>query len=493
MYQVRANGNLLHDESLDDYRLSKATLDLELGKTGSFEFTIYPSHPNFSTIEPMKSVVTVSRNYQTIYSGRVLSIKYGFYGEKQVSCEGDLAFLLDSMIPPHSYSGDFSGYLEFILAKHNGLVEEEKRFIAGNVTVGDFSPYVTQQTVYKTAFDVLNSKMVKRSGGYLRVRYESGYKYLDLLDYNSDTSNISGQKIEVGKNLLNISRESNGEGVFSAIVPLGAKIGDTDTRLDIKSVNGGIPYIVNEVAVDACGGKIYRQVVFDNITDAQTLKNTAETWLANNYAGETTVELTVADLSGLDASLDSFSVGQWVSVLNLYHFPGIQLFQIRKMVIDLLNPAGNKIMIGAAKKGLTDDMAEISDTISNIEAPEAVQPYVIDSGETGIWTWRKYSDGTAECFGKINLSGVAVSAALGGWFRSETLFEAGAYPYPITFSEAPAVSMMFQTRNGSGALLWPFSASAENAKLYLPQAYIIRPTTATSISGNINIIAKGKA
>lgn len=52
--------------------------------------------------------------------------------------------------------------------------------------------------------------------------------------------------------------------------------------------------------------------------------------------------------------------------------------------------------------------------------------------------------------------------------------------------------MMFQTRSGSAALLWAFSANANNAKLYVPQAYIIRPVTAPSVNGNINIIAKGK-
>lgn len=121
------------------------------------------------------------------------------------------------------------------------------------------------------------------------------------------------------------------------------------------------------------------------------------------------------------------------------------------------------------------------------------EPVIIESGSTGIWTYRKFSDGTAECFGKIDVTGVAVEGTLGGWYRSETLYEATAYPYPVTFSEAPATEMMFQTRNGSGALLWPFSANANNAKLYVPQAYIIRPVTAASVNGNINIIAKGKA
>lgn len=120
------------------------------------------------------------------------------------------------------------------------------------------------------------------------------------------------------------------------------------------------------------------------------------------------------------------------------------------------------------------------------------EPVVTESGSSGIWTWKKYSDGTAECFGKINLSGIAVSATLGSWYRSETLYGINDNPYPVLFYDAPAVNMMFQTRNGNGALLWSFSSTAENAKTYLPQCYLIRPTTATNINGNINIIAKGK-
>lgn len=493
MFQVHSNGYLLHDDSLDDYRLTNASLDLELGKTGSFEFTIYPNHPNFSVIEPMISLVTVSRNYKTIYGGRVLNIKYGFYGEKQVSCEGDLAFLLDSMIPPHEYSGSFVEYLPYIIGLHNAQVESEKQFTPGAVTVAEFYPFtVSQVDEYKSAYDVLNSRMVAETSGYLYVRYENGYRYLDLLSYTADVSDVSGQTIEIGKNLLDISRETNSEGMFSAIIPLGAKIEGTETRLDIKSVNSGVPYIVNDAAVDLCGGKIYREVIFDNITNAQSLKTTAEYYLAENHAGASTVEITAADLSGMDASIDSFRIGQWVRVENPYHFNGIQLFQIRKMTIDLLNPGGNKIAIGEVKKGLSDAVAEISDVVNSIEKPEAVQPYVMESGTSGIWSWKVFSDNTCEFFGKVPVTSADVNTALGGWYRGANLYEATAYEYPVQMSEAPAVEMMFQTRNGLSALLWVNSLDANTALKYLPQSFLIRPTTATGIHGNINIIGKGK-
>lgn len=120
------------------------------------------------------------------------------------------------------------------------------------------------------------------------------------------------------------------------------------------------------------------------------------------------------------------------------------------------------------------------------------QPVVIDQGTSGIWTYKKYSDKTAECIGKIDVSSVDVTSALGNWYRGANLYEATTYPYPVTFTEPPVVEMMFQTTNSSSGLLWTFSASTANAKSYLPQCYLIRPVTGSGLIGYINVIAKGK-
>lgn len=59
-------------------------------------------------------------------------------------------------------------------------------------------------------------------------------------------------------------------------------------------------------------------------------------------------------------------------------------------------------------------------------------------------------------------------------------------------TEAPAVNMTFQTRNGLAAIAWIFSADATTAQSYLPQCYLIRPVSGSGIHGNINVIGKGK-
>ena len=552
MHKVYAGNVLIHDDRLESIRIMNAQLSLEMGKSGLFEFTIYADHPYYTAIKPLKTIIEVQRHGKTIFRGRVLDLKYGFYNEKQVTCEGELAFLLDSIVGPHAISDSFSAYLDYVVGIHNSQVEAEKRFTVGSVTVADFMPFeVVEDFNFLTSYETINKRMVEPSGGILQVRHEGGTMYLDLLSPSMNISNVSAQQIKLGKNLLDIKRDTKGSAVFSGIIPLGAKINDTENRLDISSVNGGSYAISNATAV-AAYGKIFKVVIFENITNASTLLSEARTYLAENFAAVNSIEITAADLSGINPALDTFEVGQWVELVSDKHFTAPQTFLIRKMVINLSRPAETKIEVGRTQQGLLESLGYTAENVRDVAGRlgrlaksvrdiasrlgsatekanaaasaasnaatkaaaaqttasnaasaansvservtvlEKVQPYVIETGTTGIWKWKKFSDNTCEFFGKIPVTSAEVATALGGWFRGANLYEATAYEYPLQMTEAPALEMMFQTRNGLGALVWAFSQDAATAKQYLPQCYLIRPTTATGIHGNINIIGKGK-
>ena len=579
MYKVTCDGKTLHRNDLQNLKVINGHLSLELGKTGAFEFVIYPNHPYYDSVKPVISIVEVFRNELSIFRGRVLNIKYGFYNEKQVFCEGELAFLLDSIMPPHVYSGSFVEYLDFVLGFHNSQVEPEKQFAVGNRTVAEFYPFeVTEDVNFMTSFETINKRMVEYSGGYLQARHEYGTMYLDLLAPEVNISNVSAQKIRLGKNLLDLKKEVDGSEVFSGIVPLGAKIGDTEQRVDIYDVNSGFHYVTNAAAV-AAYGKIFKVVVFENITSPSELLFEARAYLAEKFASVNTIEITAADLSGANPNLDSFNVGQWVEVVSDIHFNEPQTFLIRKMSIKISNPADTKIEVGRTKQGLTDRLGNVTDDIGNLlsriqdvagsiggisakataaetravnaetkaataetkatnadtKATNAAtvansaattansantkattaqttansaataansvasrvttlegRPYITAVGTTGIWKWKKYSDNTCEFFGKIPVTNYAITTALGGWFRGANLYETTTYAYPFSMSEAPAVEMTFQTRNGLAAIAWIFSADANTAQSYLPQCYLIRPVSGSGIYGNINIVGKGK-
>lgn len=116
-------------------------------------------------------------------------------------------------------------------------------------------------------------------------------------------------------------------------------------------------------------------------------------------------------------------------------------------------------------------------------------PVLVETGSSGIWTYRKWSNGRADITGKIPINSLAVSTALGGWYRSTTAYTGSSYSYPFSFSELPTVSVQYATNTGTGALVW---LNDEGTKSTPPTCYLIRPTSSAGITGKINIRAEGR-
>lgn len=357
MYRVTCNGKLLHDSQMESLRIHNTKIDLELGKTGSFEFVIYPEHPYYDSVNVMLSYITVYRLDKILFNGRVLKIEYGFHNEKRVACEGELSYLLDTLIEPIAFYGSYNEYFDHLIKLHNAQVDESKQFSIGDFTIAEFYPYEVVTNEYITTWEELNKKFVDASGGYLQARTENGVRYLDMLSFDANINNKSNQRITYGKNLLDIQREVDGSEVFSAIIPLGEEV--NGVRVDIGDVNNWVKYLVNEEAV-ATYGMIYKVVQFDGITDPNTLLIQARRYLEENFAPVTSIEITVADISPLDPALDSFIPGQWVEVYSKHHFDGgAAMFLVRKMTIDILNPDQTRIVIGRVRRGITDSIAKM--------------------------------------------------------------------------------------------------------------------------------------
>lgn len=125
MYRVYCDDKLLHDTHIEELKLINPKLDLEVNKTGSFTFTIYPSHPYFGMLKKLKSEIKVFQNEELIFRGRILDDAEGFKNERQVTCEGELAFLLDSSQRPYEFKGDIPKLFTRFIDAHNAQVEEK--------------------------------------------------------------------------------------------------------------------------------------------------------------------------------------------------------------------------------------------------------------------------------------------------------------------------------------------------------------------------------
>ena len=114
-------------------------------------------------------------------------------------------------------------------------------------------------------------------------------------------------------------------------------------------------------------------------------------------------------------------------------------------------------------------------------------PIIVDEGTSGIWTYRKWSNGKAEVFGKIPISSLAVSTALGNWYRSAVV-SGSSYRYPLTFASIPVINTDYTTSNGTGGMMWLTTQGTTTAP---PDFYIIRPTSSSGVTGSVNVRVEG--
>lgn len=104
--------------------------------------------------------------------------------------------------------------------------------------------------------------------------------------------------------------------------------------------------------------------------------------------------------------------------------------------------------------------------------------YVSIEGTNGIFNFRYWSDGFVELWAKVEISNLSVSTSLGNMYRSNSPITDKQYLYPYTFYTQPFVYTQFFTSNNCSAFVW-LNPTWDRATQYLPEFYLVRPTTGT--------------
>lgn len=169
----------------------------EMGKAGSFEFTVLPGHPLYKSWCQMKTLLRVKYGDIILFRGRVLTIDEGLKGARKIHCEGDLAFLLDSQQEmTHEEKReeiDIYAYIKNILNAHNKQMAQLNSFTASDSgdssyqQIGSIDP--NDDTVYYIEDD---------SDKQFQVGEVPGTKSDDTSGYSDAI--YSGQKVRLTKN-----------------------------------------------------------------------------------------------------------------------------------------------------------------------------------------------------------------------------------------------------------------------------------------------------
>lgn len=362
------------------YVILDPKLTLEDSGAGSFECSIPKGNVGYDRINRVTTELIIFRQtnsgYDAIWRGRIIQEDRDWYDNRAIKCEGDLAYLNDSVQPQMEYQAiTYAQYLSALLQIHNQQVGNYnrpggwKRFSVGIVDFPDTIEYIA--TEFETTLEAIGT-IVEETGGHLQIRWSGNTRYLDLL---KDPPRTNSQIIRFGKNLFDFTKNYDNTEFCTALLPIGAVIQDDgyydepetivrpdgsevvsendyddyeETYLDqyttIESVNQGSLYLENSQAVQTYGW-ICRKVEWSEVDDPALLKQLATLYLQSEQFENMSIEATIMDLQTVDKSLMYVKVLDNITVISSPH--GLnKVFQVSKLEIPLDNPAGTTITLG---------------------------------------------------------------------------------------------------------------------------------------------------
>lgn len=381
--------NQEHPIHNDKIKLTSGTVKQGINSIDSFSFTILPNNMGFHSIRDFKTLISVYNEKRKKYEfqGRVLyssnSMDSNGNISKSVVCESFLGYLQDSR-QEYVYEQNWTPeeLLTKLLGVHNSQTEEEKHFKVGNVEITE-NIYIGIQR--ESTWECINKKIIEKVGGEIQLRVEDDGMYIDIL---KERGSIRTTTIELSKNMISITRDSDPSSYITRMIPLGAKIkdeegNDTEERVNITSVNDNKSYIDDVKAIENFGLHI-EYVYWDDVHEPDILKTKATNYLIENNKILQKYKIDTLDLELIGLDIDSIDVCNYYPVKN--KLLGIdEILRVITKTIDIVNETSTSIEIGDNFKTLSDleieknnQLNEVVNTIVKIESDYVVNQQVKD-------------------------------------------------------------------------------------------------------------------
>lgn len=359
MYTIYADDALLYSPGDEELSVLSPVLETQCNAAGTLTLVLLPEHPMYSALHKMRTRIDVRQDDEIIWRGRVLETETDFYHQKTVTCEGELTYLVDSVLHPYKladYDGTAAGLFRLYLTRHNEAVSEAQQFQIGNVDIETLSS--VENTGYGNTWDEISDNLIDIHGGFLRIRHEDGARYLD---WTKESGTSCGQVIRFGENLLDLSEYVSASEVVTCLIPYA---GQSDSKITIASVNGGKDYIEDAAGI-ALYGRIWGVTEFDT-KDATKLLEMAKENLHKRLKETITITISAVDLHLLDVNAESFHVGDKVRVISPPH--GIDAeYTCTAISLDLVNPDQSEYTFGTPETGMASTTAATSKAVEVVD------------------------------------------------------------------------------------------------------------------------------
>lgn len=360
MYTIYADDSLLYLPGDEALSALSPVLETQCNAAGTLTFVLLPEHPLYNALHKLRTRIRVMQDDEIIWRGRVLETETDFYRQKTVTCEGELTYLVDSVLHPYKladYDGTAAGLFRLYLTRHNEAVSEAQQFQIGDVDIETLSS--VENTGYGNTWDEISANLIDVHGGFLRIRYDGDVRYLD---WTKESGTSCGQVIRFGENLLDLSEYVSASEVVTCLIPYA---GQGDSKITIASVNDGKDYIEDAAGI-ALYGRIWGVTEFD-AKDASTLLEMAKENLQKRLKETITITISAVDLHLLDVNAESFHVGDKVRVVSPPH--GIDAeYTCTAISLDLVNPDQSEYTFGTPETGMASTTAATSKAVEVVDS-----------------------------------------------------------------------------------------------------------------------------
>ena len=117
-------------------------------------------------------------------------------------------------------------------------------------------------------------------------------------------------------------------------------------------------------------------------------------------------------------------------------------------------------------------------------------PSIADEGTSNGWTYRLWSDGTAECWCKVQFT-TNISTAWGNLYSSGAISSTNK-TFPFTFTEIPVVTASLSVMSAAALLMPPGGTSYTTTTSQTGAYELVRPSSISNATYLLNYIVRGR-
>lgn len=349
-YAIFANDICIYNSASTaiDKKAISPVLELSANTSGTLTMSLPIVNAGYG-LDRKTTTIRVYQYGNELWEGRILREEYDFWNNRELTCEGELSYLHDSIVLPHVFDNvSISAFLTYVINAHNSRVSASKGFTVGNVYPANSSTVVSATVDYTDSFDVIQSVLIDGLGGYLRIRKENGLRYLDYYEFITELPE-SDQLVKLGVNLLDLSRTYSIEEYATRLIPLGKSL-DTETiegikdRVTVESITGS-RYVELPDAIRTYG-VVEAVKEFSDVEDPQELYDLAMNDLLDRQDDMVSFDASAVDLSYADPTITPIRLLDVVGVESRVHSEEPLFFAVTKRTYTFDDPSSDKLTLG---------------------------------------------------------------------------------------------------------------------------------------------------